>query len=303
MGVPKIIHQMWLSKDGNDVSGPLTKSYRKNTEDLIRLHPDYQYMWWDNTKTEEVFNHPKLQKYKECFLNLKPHICRCDFARYALLYLHGGIYFDLDFKFYQHIPDELLDTDLLLFHEPDFPCNFIPDEFFKPEIFKSKRSLANNILASAPYNDFWLHLMDKVVAIYQKQAETGVLLCTSINVLNTTGPRMITREVSRYLQSNPNASHHLETDCGLFFGPLTQRSIAFNDWSEGTNWQLKTMTETPLGETLHKSFVLLCIFVIILAIVLVGVVAYHFAKTRRVDKVYGWSGFTSGWSTSFKTRV
>lgn len=280
--IPKILHQMWLAKDGVDVSEPPTKSYQKNTKDLIRLHPDYEYKWWTNSNTEALFDHPKLIKYKECFLNLKPHICRCDFGRYALLYLYGGIYFDLDFKFLKHFPDDLLDTDILLFHEPKFPRNLISSEQINSGIFKGTRSLANNVLATSPYNDFWLELMDDVLVIYEQQIKSNVVLCTSHGVLNTTGPRKLTNKIYEYVKKNPNTSYNLIDDQSLLFNPLTPNSIAFNDWADGTNWYV---TDTMEGQFNVRCFVFFGIFILILAIVLIIIVVRHCSYKSKAKQM------------------
>lgn len=282
MGIPKILHQMWLAKDGSDVLGPPTKSYQKNTEDLVRLHPDYEYMWWNNSNTELLFNHPKLQKYKECFVNLKPHICRCDFGRYALLYLYGGIYFDLDFNFIKHIPDELLNTDILLFHEPNFPGNSIPVEQLNSGIFQCDRSLANNVLATSRYNDFWLHLMDEVLITYEQQSKENVVICTKYGVLNTTGPRILTTKIYEYIQQYPDTPHNLITDRSLLFNPLAPNSIAFNDWNDGTNWY---NTDTLEGQFTVKCFAFFGLFILILAIVLIVVIIRHCSYKSRAKQM------------------
>src|SRR3990167_2088477 len=281
MRIPKILHQMWLSKDGIDIPGPPTKSYQKNTENLINLHPDYEYMWWTNSNVETLFDHPQLKKYKQCFLYLKPHICRCDFGRYALLYLYGGIYFDLDFDFIRHIPDELLNTDILLFHEPNFPGNVITAEQIASNIFKCDRSLANNVLATSPYNDFWLQLMDEVLVIYEQQAKDNITICTKYGVLNTTGPRILTNKLYEYIPSHPEMSYNLITDRSMLFNPLTSNSIAFNDWNDGTNWY---NTDTIEGQFTTKFLIVLCIFIVILAIVLIGVVICHWRSKNAYYK-------------------
>ena len=101
--IPKIIHSMWLSKDDEEAPCPakfldnplLLPSVRKN-------HASYEFVFWNRRKVKELFDLPELQRWRHFYFNVLNHkempwfIMCCDFARYALLFVMGGIYLDLD---------------------------------------------------------------------------------------------------------------------------------------------------------------------------------------------------------------
>lgn len=265
--IPKIFHQMWLSKDGSNVDQPSKDSYRQNIKDLKRLNPDFEYRWWNNREVEKLFNHPTMKKYKEDFELLTPHICKCDFARYMLLYLYGGVYFDLDFKFYKAFPENLLDNELLLFHEPDFPKNYPMGDYSLKKWTGCDRILANNILATAPGNDFWLTLMDEVVKMAKRFRDEGVNLIRAKDVICITGPEILTRTAYNHAVIHDESEWHFEADRRLFFGPLSSKSIAFNDWKDGTDWNIWFYNEFTWTRNILIGVI--CVVCLIAAVLLV----------------------------------
>lgn len=270
MSVPKIIHQMWLDKFGKDVSTPPKKNYIQNIEDVQNLNEDYEYFWWNNSAVLKVFEHPDLQRFKQFYLDLTPHICRCDFARYAIMYRYGGIYFDLDFKFMNPIPEEMLNHRIIFTHEPDFQGNFYKDNIYK--ITSKKTNLANNILLSEPENNFWLELMDEIVRFYEQHGMPK----TVVAVVKTTGPRMISNFVDDVLSMGNNYGVHLISDSSLFFGyPNLDSAISYNDWNDGTGWGLSHLTEFQTGQVILTYLIFVIVLLIILSLVLIGLCAYR----------------------------
>lgn len=91
-GIPKKIHQMWLDKFvRNNTEYPekyRNLGYPKSWTDL---NPDYEYTLWNWDKVHELFESPELARWRDFYYKrLEHHIEKCDFARYAILYKHGG---------------------------------------------------------------------------------------------------------------------------------------------------------------------------------------------------------------------
>lgn len=87
----KILHQIYISDNNAKPSEYIANQMAK----LQAIHSDYQYNLYDNEKCRE--------EIKKCLGNeaallydlLQPYAFKADFARYVLLYLYGGYYYDV----------------------------------------------------------------------------------------------------------------------------------------------------------------------------------------------------------------
>lgn len=90
MAIPHIIHTIWYQ--GIKAIPP---KYNYNINSVIKYNPEYQYILWDNNSIQDALktlgNH-----YLSRYNSLKLLHQKIDYARYALLYLHGGISVDMD---------------------------------------------------------------------------------------------------------------------------------------------------------------------------------------------------------------
>lgn len=280
MPIPKIFHQIWLSKDGVSVDRPAKKSYQQNVQDLIRLNPDFTYMWWSNEQIEKLFDDPLFTKYKSQFDQMSPHICKCDFARYMIMYKYGGVYFDLDFKFFNCYPPSLLEYDLVMFHEPDFPRNFSHEYSFE-HITGVNRILANNILSSAPGNTMWVDLMDSIMDVFKSMKAKGHGIDSIGDVVSTTGPQIVNQKVWEYLNATSKSrdiSYHIEGDRSLFFFPKTPSSVSHNDWGDSTGWVSQMRMEEGRGRFL---FVIVLLIIGIVGLIFIGWLIYRTVNISR----------------------
>ena len=87
----KEITQIFISDNNQEISLKL----KTNSEIIKELYPFYQYKLYNNNSIEEFL----LENYNETIIKtyrkLKPYSYKCDFARYCILYMKGGWYFDL----------------------------------------------------------------------------------------------------------------------------------------------------------------------------------------------------------------
>lgn len=94
----KIIHQIWLSDKTK-----VPEHIKKNIKTLPKLYSGYQYNLYNNEKIvnflKNNFSNDVLLAYDKC----KPYSFKSDLARFCLLYVYGGYYFDVsicpNFKF------------------------------------------------------------------------------------------------------------------------------------------------------------------------------------------------------------
>lgn len=94
MSIPKKIHQIWIGESA------IPRSWELDCKEIKKRHPDWEYIFWGNEKVNtELDKMPKNVKEKyQYFFSEKKWAYACDILRYWILYKHGGVYLDCDFK-------------------------------------------------------------------------------------------------------------------------------------------------------------------------------------------------------------
>lgn len=114
MQIPKVIHQIWFQ--GKSSIPPDLIEYHNS---WIHYNPDYNVIVWDKTKIESLIDtcEPWI---KETYYSYDKMIQKIDFAKYVILYNHGGIYMDMDIKCLQSLNNTpyLHESDVLLSEMP-----------------------------------------------------------------------------------------------------------------------------------------------------------------------------------------
>ncbi len=85
--IPKVIHYCWFGRN------PLPKSALKCIESWRKFFPDYDIKQWN----EDNYDVNMIPYTKEAY-EVKKYAFVSDYARFWILYNHGGIYFDTDVK-------------------------------------------------------------------------------------------------------------------------------------------------------------------------------------------------------------
>ena len=87
----KIIHQILLSDNNEDIN-----NFIKTQLDIMNsLYPNYSYRLYRNKDIEKILKENFEPSVFEAYQNFKPYSFKADLAKYCLLYLYGGIYYDL----------------------------------------------------------------------------------------------------------------------------------------------------------------------------------------------------------------
>lgn len=156
--IPKIIHQVWMDKvEWDNTEPPAKYTSRGFPQSWKELNPDFKYIFWNKRMIYALFDSPELKKYKPFFfgrLRKKGHMTQCDFARYAIMYMIGGIYMDLDFKCVKNVSKMIAHKELLLFWEPKEHSEDY-DRGISPR-------LCVGFIGSAKRHPFWLEWMDEI---------------------------------------------------------------------------------------------------------------------------------------------
>lgn len=96
--IPKVIHYCWFG--GN----PLPKSAEKCIASWKKFFPDYEIKQWNESNYNVNKTTYTAQAYK-----MKKYAFVSDYARFDIIYNHGGVYFDTDVEVIKSFEDILRD--------------------------------------------------------------------------------------------------------------------------------------------------------------------------------------------------
>lgn len=102
--IPKKIYQSWKSKS-------LPPEMEKISKRTREMNPEYEYELWDDNDCREFLLKNFGENYANAFDTLIPGAFKCDFWRYAILYVNGGVYLDMDMTPEVPFREILKDTD------------------------------------------------------------------------------------------------------------------------------------------------------------------------------------------------
>lgn len=152
------VHQIWIT----DKSEPLSDYISKKNSDLRKMYYDHEFVLYDHKSLirliKDNFDKEVLFAYAKC----NPYAFKADLARYCILYLYGGYYFDIsicpNFR-YEHTDEsfilegesveidgtihKVLDNGIMYFQNPF-------NNFLKSAIEKSVENILNSNYGKHP---------------------------------------------------------------------------------------------------------------------------------------------------------
>ena len=162
--LPKIIHQQWKTEN---IDGKSQAAWHAAWKKLFP-EPEWKHMLWtDENARAMIRDHfPHFLKQYDSY----PHgIQRADAARYFLLWLHGGVYADMDYEplvnFWSHLPK----TSVGLIESP----------------YQYNEKVQNSLMSSPPRHPFWNFTFDALVDNFVH----------ADSILESTGPSMLDKAV------------------------------------------------------------------------------------------------------------
>lgn len=87
--IPKIIWQSWKTKN-------LEGKMKENVDRVKEMNPEYKHILADDNDCRDFLMKHFGYNHVNAFDSLVPGAFKCDFWRYAVLYIHGGVYIDID---------------------------------------------------------------------------------------------------------------------------------------------------------------------------------------------------------------
>ena len=225
MNTPRVIWQTWKVKT------PLPERLRKYREKWLTSHRDYEHVLLDDQDLRDIVKEC-VPEYLKDYDSFTQNIERVDFARYALLYLRGGVYADLD-----TIPLKKIDIWVAK-GQPVIGCE--PLEHAK-KIYSREKVLCNAFMISPPGEKVWKDLMTYIVKHYERNYKP----------VENTGPMAMTYLYEKSPQSFANV---IITDPCVFY-PLTSaekvskgcninQAYVAHIWAN--TWVDKHWSESPL---------------------------------------------------------
>lgn len=103
MPIPKVIYQTWKTKH-------IHENVQKIRDNIQYLNPEYQMVLCDDNDID-IFIKKYFDEYTyHCYLQLNVGAAKADFWRYCVLYVHGGVYLDMDSEIIRPL-NELIDEN------------------------------------------------------------------------------------------------------------------------------------------------------------------------------------------------
>lgn len=158
--IPPILHQTWKNRD-------LTPLFTECQERWLRLHPDYEYCFYNDNEIREVVKKYTPQ-YLKFFDSMNHQIERVDFFRYVILWARGGIYVDMDTCPLKSFDDFLSSDEVILGKEPS----------------ENIAAISNAIMCSPQGHPFWINLIDFIIKNYKTGDRWNSLFNTGPGVLD-----------------------------------------------------------------------------------------------------------------------
>jgi mannosyltransferase OCH1-like enzyme len=252
---------MWYDATEYDNTGPPLKypHYHQYDRQWHNLHPTWQHEFWNRRRVEALWEDPRLSPWRRFVESLKQLIEKCDFSRYAILWLYGGVYRDLDM-----IPVQPLDS---LIQKREFGWSYEPRNHVNQDD-PSHRYITNALLCSVPGHWIWPKLMEFISHQYIE----------SKNPVQTTGPAIIAKFAHQLDLYSQHPEYFIDT-CRII--PLDKfehispecppdaitTAYCYTRWNEGTNWNIQN--KMLLSIMTHKNLILTIILVIVIVVLIV----------------------------------
>jgi len=210
--IPRILHQSWKTDvvpTASTAEKRHSLSYATYIKSWPRMNPGWVYLFWNDDANYMLFKYaPELAPFRKAYQHSElPGIARADFARYAYMYVFGGVYADIDFECLRPFDD--------------LPSNLTGFVSAEPKdqtmaIYRKPLVVCNAIMASAPGHPFWL----KVMEVISQNILAGDANCFD-DVNFCTGPQML-QVIYEDWTSNPSNIEIPLMDSEYFYPELAE---------------------------------------------------------------------------------
>jgi mannosyltransferase OCH1-like enzyme len=178
--IPKIIHQTASTKN-------LSWEERRMSSRMRSILKNWTYAFWEDLDNDSLVAQ-YFPQFIDRYRKIERGVVRADLARCMYLYIHGGFYFDTDYKILAPIGEDILANTCVL-----------PISRGSVDDINSLR-LGNAVMGSTPRHPFWQDFLHDLFS-------TGSLGNLSEDkVEKTTGPEGLTRFFIRNREKYPDVA-------------------------------------------------------------------------------------------------
>jgi len=186
--IPKKLHFTYKNEN-------LPEKYRENLSRWKDLCPDWELHFYSDSAVYQLFEQ-HFPEYVEELPKIPCGAMLADVFRYAALYVHGGMYSDIDTVPLMRIPDEWLSYEAVIGYE------YQVDKF--PELlsglWKYEEIFCQWTFLSSPKNPLFKEALDRAI---QKLRSAKFIVEKRVDVLKLTGPLLFSSVAKKY-KTNPN---------------------------------------------------------------------------------------------------
>ncbi|WP_245366709.1 glycosyltransferase [Neorhizobium galegae] len=222
-GIPRVLHQTWHTFPVPIETG--------DTASWQRLNPRWQYQFWDDTALRD-FMAGQFPQLLQVYDGYTYPVQRADLARYCLLKHFGGVYADVDTRCLQSLEPLAGDPRVILCEEPRDRQHHAHRRGLPALLF-------NGTMASPAGHPLWDAVIDHCLRMSSR---------TTGNVLETTGPLILSAAVAQWAQPDEIALHssHLFAESDSDRCPPAERFGPFRDLCVSQHfWQGSWFRERP----------------------------------------------------------
>lgn len=155
------------------------RSYQRRVREL---YPQWEYRLWTDEDNLALVR-SRMPDFEDAYLGAPLNIMRADLIRYLIMDIFGGLYLDFDYEFLK-------------------PFNFNSHHLVLPRESDDDKPLfvGNSVLASEPGHPFWRAVLRDYQASFPKQPRDP----EEEDIINLTGPGLLTRVYTREFSSDPS---------------------------------------------------------------------------------------------------
>ena len=237
--IPYLFHFIWLQ--GFDVC-----PFKNNYNQCQKMNPKVKFYFWDESSILKLFDNtpwiPFCDEIKKLYLNEKVFAGKADIARYAIMYVYGGVYIDMDYQCVQSFVP-ILDAygskiDLAVILTQDFSYNL------KTVLLGD--CLNNGFFACKPQHEIMKYVLENCIENKQQKILTF-----------RTGPRVFNECIQQIFKNAEKKSKTLILP-KMYFNPVeffycyskknqlkTIVMIHQNNFSYKPNWIRKILKVSP----------------------------------------------------------
>ena len=227
MGIPKIIHQVWLQ--GKE---QLPEKFRPFRQSWLTNHTQWTHMLWDDESIQELLLN-RFPWFIKTYRNYKHMIQRVDSARYFILYEYGGFSIDVDMKSIRPLDILLEQYSSAQIIISRLPFSTSEGWFLKP-ILGTDIFYTNAVIGTAKHYYVWENILNSLAKCQNKYSFSKLL-----NVMAATGPAFFSLGIEEYLQEDPKiiALHERFFESGFSFDKNRDFSEdAFAEHHQEASW-------------------------------------------------------------------